>query len=176
MRLFTAVPVPAELRERMAALGKEIRQEGIVPVKPENMHLTLKFLGETDERKLAGLEQALRGIRFAPFSCIVKGVGVFPDEHYIKVVWAGVESGGKLEALAKDVQQPLRGFGDDERFSAHITIARVKRRADLRQFLEKHRNDEFGAFTVSSFELIQSVLGPEGPKYSTIAEFEAGAF
>jgi RNA 2',3'-cyclic 3'-phosphodiesterase len=173
MRLFVAVPVPGELRERMAALGKEIRQDGIVPVKAENMHLTLKFLGETDERKLAGLEQALRGIRFASFDCAVKGVGVFPDEHHIKVVWAGVESEGKLEALAKEVQQSLRGFGDDERFSAHITIARVKGRAGLRQFLEKHGNDGFGTFTASSFELMQSVLGPEGPKYSVIAEFKA---
>ncbi len=173
MRLFVAVPVPAELREKMAALGKEILQDGIVPVKPENMHLTLKFLGETDGRKLAALEQALRGIRFAPFGCVAKCVGVFPDEHYIKVVWAGVESGGKLETLAKGVQGALHGFGGDERFSAHITIARVKRKTDLHRFLEAHRNDGFGPFTISSFELIESVLGPGGPKYSTIAEFKA---
>jgi 2'-5' RNA ligase len=70
-------------------------------------------------------------------------------------------------------QEALRGVGDDERFSAHITIARVRRKADLRGFLEKHKGDEFGPFTISSFRLIQSVLGPEGPKYSTIAEFNA---
>ena len=174
MRLFVAVPVPAELREKMAALGNEIRQDGIVPVKPENMHLTLKFLGNTDERRLAELEQALRGIKFRPFGCAVKGVGVFPDEHYVTVVWAGVESNGALESLVKGVQEALPGFGNDERFSAHITIARVRKKADLRGFLEKHKGDEFGSFTISSFELIQSVLGQGGPKYSTIAEFKAG--
>lgn len=175
MRLFVAVPVPQGLRERIAALGDELGQDGIVPVKPENMHLTLKFIGDTEERKLASLEQALRGIRFAAFGCTVKGVGVFPNENYVKVVWAGVESGGALESLAKDVQDALRGFGGDERFSAHITIARVKRKADLGGFLGKHRNDDFGQFTISSFELIESVLGPGGPKYSTIATFEAVA-
>lgn len=175
MRLFVAVPVPEELRAKAAALGEEIRQDGIVPVKPGNMHLTLRFLGETDERKLAGLEQALRGIAFAPFGCTVKGVGVFPNEDYVKVVWAGVESDGKLKALAKDVIGALSGYGGDERFSAHLTIARVKRKADLKAFLEKHRSDEFGSFTASSFGLIRSVLGREGPEYSTLAKFEAGA-
>jgi RNA 2',3'-cyclic 3'-phosphodiesterase len=174
MRLFVAVPVPREIREKVAKLGEEILQDGIVPVKADNMHLTLRFMGDTDERRLAALEQALRGIRFAAFGCTVKGVGVFPDERYIKVVWAGVESGGALESLAKDVQQSLRGFGGDERFSAHMTMARVKRKADLHDFLGRHGNDDFGRFTASSFELVQSVLGAGGPRYSVIAQFEAG--
>jgi 2'-5' RNA ligase len=174
MRLFVAVPVPGDLRVKIAALADEIRQDGIVPVRPDNMHLTLRFIGDMDERKLASLEQMLRGIRFAGFGCSVKGVGVFPSESYVKVVWAGVESGGALESLASDVQDALRGFGGDERFSAHVTIARVKRKTELGGFLEKHGNDSFGSFTVSSFELIESVLGPDGPRYTTIAEFAAG--
>jgi 2'-5' RNA ligase len=173
MRLFVAVPVPEEIRKKAAEAGKEIAMEGVVPVKPENMHVTLKFLGETDERKLAGIEAALRGVAFAPFGCTVKGVGVFPDENYVKVVWAGIESDGKLEALAKEVQEALRGFGD-ERFSPHLTVARVKRKVGLRQFLQKHASDEFGSFRVSSFALVQSELLPGGPKYSSIAEFAAG--
>jgi 2'-5' RNA ligase len=72
------------------------------------------------------------------------------------------------------VQEALHGFGDDERFSAHITIARVRKKADLCGFLEKHKGDEFGPFTISSFRLIQSVLGQGGPDYSIIAEFKAG--
>jgi len=174
MRLFVAVPVPAGIREKAAALGMEIARDGIVPVRPGNMHLTLRFLGETEGRKLAQVESALRGIAFAPFECRVKGVGVFPSENFVKVVWAGVESVGALESLAKDVQDALRGFGGDERFSAHMTIARVKRKTDLHAFLETHRNDEFGSFTASSFELIESALGPGGPEYGTVEVFEAG--
>jgi 2'-5' RNA ligase len=173
MRLFVAVPVPQELRASIAALGKELGQDGIVPVRADNMHLTLKFIGETDEA--AALEQALRKVRFAAFGCTVKGVGVFPNKDYIQVVWAGLQSGGALEALAAQVQDALHGFGGDERFSAHITMARVKRKADLGGFLETHGSDRFGSFTVSSFGLIESILGPAGPKYSTIAAFEAAS-
>lgn len=172
MRLFVAVPVPAGIREKAAEAGRGIAQDGVVPVRPENMHVTLKFIGETDERKLAGIEAALRGVAFAPFGCTVNGVGVFPDESYVKVVWAGIESGGGLEALAKAVQEALRGMGGDERFSAHLTIARVKRKVDLRGFLEKRRNEEFGSFEVPRFELIMSEPGPGGPKYTVLAVFE----
>jgi len=173
MRLFVEVPVPEELKAGLASVGEEIRQEGITLVKKENMHATLKFIGEIPEQKVKDIGQRLEKIRFESFGCGVKGVGVFPNEKYVKVVWAGVESGGKLEELAKDVIATLHGYGKDEHFSAHITIARVKRKTDLRQFLERHKNDEFGAFTVSSFSLMESVLKPTGPAYKKIAEFRA---
>ncbi|NYZ74242.1 RNA 2',3'-cyclic phosphodiesterase [Candidatus Micrarchaeota archaeon] len=174
MRLFIAVPVPQDIRENVAALGKEIAQEGVVPVKPASMHMTLKFIGEVDEAKLGGMKERLGEVSFKDFDCALKGVGVFPNEQYIKVVWAGAESGGALEALAKAIIEAMRGYdGHDERFSAHLTIARVKRKVDLKAFLEKHKDDSFGSFTVSSFHLIQSVLKPEGPEYSVLACFEA---
>jgi len=175
MRLFIAVPVPGNIRENVATLGKEIAQGGVVPVKPGNMHMTLKFIGEADEAKLADIGERLGMIRFTPFPCTVRGVGVFPSEHYIKVVWAGAESGGGLEALAKGVMEAMQAYdGHEERFSAHLTMARVKRRVDLKAFLEKHRNNEFGSFTVSSFQLIRSELKPEGPEYTVMANFKAG--
>lgn len=174
MRLFIAVPVPETIREKVASLGKEIIQQGVVPVKPGNMHLTLKFIGEADEAKLADIGERLGNIRFSPFPCTVRGVGVFPSEHYIKVVWAGAESNGALEALAKAVMDAMRAYdGHEERFSAHLTMARVKRKVDLKAFLDKHRSDEFGAFTVSSFQLIKSELKPEGPEYTVMANFRA---
>lgn len=174
MRLFVAVPVPEEVRRAVAAAGKEIAQEGVVPVRPENMHATLKFLGETPDAKLRDIEARLRKIAFAPFECTVKGVGAFPNERYIQVVWAGMESGGKLEALAGEVIGALSGYGGDERFTAHLTIARMKRKTDLQDFLQKHAGDVFGGLTVSRFELVRSELGPSGPKYTVVAAFEAG--
>ncbi len=79
MRLFVADPVPDELKGRLAALGMEIAQEGLSVVKPQNMHLTLKFLGETRDTELKTIEKRLAGVRFAPFQCELKGVGVFPS-------------------------------------------------------------------------------------------------
>lgn len=173
MRLFVAVPVPGELRERAAALGKELPRDGITPVRPENMHLTLRFIGEVGENEAGEIEKALEGVGFEPFECELKGVGVFPNENYVKVVWAGCESGGKLEALAKAVADALRGHPGDDRFSAHLTIARVKRKVDLHDFLERHRADDIGTFTVSEFALVKSVLSPSGPEYATLAHFRA---
>lgn len=173
MRLFVAVPVPLEVRQKAASLGKEIAQDGIVPVKPENMHITLKFLDEVDGSKAGDVEAKLRAVEFGAFDCEARGVGVFPDESYIRVVWAGIESGGMLKALANKVIGALSGYGGDTRFSAHLTVARVKRKADLGGFLARHREDAFGRFSVSSFELIQSELGPGGPKYTVLAVFEA---
>lgn len=172
MRLFVAAPVPAAIREKAAAAGREIAQDGVVPVRPENMHITLKFLGEMPEGKVRDVEARLQRIAFQPFECTARGVGAFPDENYVKVVWAGIESGGKLEALAGEVIGALAGCGKDERFSAHLTIARVKRKVDLRRFMEARRNEEFGNFTVSRLELVKSELGPGGPAYTVIAVFE----
>ncbi len=172
MRLFVAVPIPEEIKKKVATLGKEIEQEGIKLVKPENMHLTMKFIGEVSDTRIGNIEEKLKGVAFRKFNCSVRGVGVFPDEKYIRVVWTGIES-NEIENLAEQVINALAGYGKKEPFSGHVTIARVKRKVDLKTFLETHKNDELGQFDVSCFELIQSELTREGPKYSVIATFEA---
>ncbi|HSB47734.1 MAG TPA: RNA 2',3'-cyclic phosphodiesterase [Candidatus Bilamarchaeum sp.] len=174
MRLFVAVPVPESLREKIAELGKEIQGDGVLPVKAENMHLTLKFIGEGRPDKLGEIREKLAAVRFEKFACSLRGTGVFPNESYIRVVWAGCESGGKLEELAKGVAGALKGYGEDERFTAHLTIARVKKKLDFSRFLEAHKGEDFGSFDVSEFRLIESVLGGrDGPEYRTLAVFGA---
>ncbi len=174
MRVFVAVPVPPEVRAKAAAAGRELEGEGISLVRPDNMHLTLRFIGEVQPQEAERIALELEGVDFRRFPCVVKGVGVFPDEQYVRVVWAGVGSGGSLEALAAKVAQALKGHGGDERFSAHLTLARVKRKMDPRPFLERHRDEEFGSFEVSEFHLIESVLGgPAGPRYHVIGSYTA---
>jgi len=175
MRTFVAVPVPEDIRSRVAELGKEIAGEGIIPVKPQNMHLTLRFIGETPDEGLESIKKSLGSVRFKPFSCNIRGVGVFPSESFVRVVWAGCGSGGALEQLADGVIGSLRGYGGDEKFSAHLTIARVKRKMDVRPFLQRHADEEFGTFEVKEFHLVRSGLGPGGPEYTTLAEFGADA-
>jgi 2'-5' RNA ligase len=98
---------------------------------------------------------------------------VFPDEDYVRVVWAGCESSGALESLAMGVCAALRGYGGDERFSAHLTIARVKRKIDPRPFLARHDGEVLGTFQADKIQLIKSVLVPSGSEYVTLAEFSA---
>jgi 2'-5' RNA ligase len=172
MRLFVAVPVPDEIRKRVAQLGTTIAYDGVNVVRPENMHLTLKFIGEVEDSKANEIKKSLDMVKLKPFEVIVRGVGVFPNEDYVRVVWTGVESNGELEKLATVVGQSVRYGGDNEKFSAHLTIARVKKKIDFQEFLGTNKQTEFGKFTVKKFELIQSMLGPSGPKYITLASFE----
>jgi 2'-5' RNA ligase len=173
MRTFVAVPVPEALRRKVSALGLEIAASGINLVKPDNMHLTLRFIGDIPDAEVDGVKKLLGKVKFGRFSCRVTGVGVFPNESFVRVVWAGCASDGALEALAKDVAGALCAYGGDERFSAHLTIARVKGKIDPRPFLEKHMNEEFGEFVAGEFHLVCSVLGPGGPAYTTLAVFKA---
>lgn len=174
MRLFVAIEVPEAIKEKMGNLGKELPSEGLKKVDVQNMHITLKFLGEVEEEKAGVVKTALSGVKVSPFKVRVAGVGVFPNENYIKVVWAGIES-GKLGELAGKVEESLAPmFGKEGRgFSGHLTLARVHRKVDLRTFLDAHRKEEFGEFEVGKFLLMKSVLQKGGPEYSVVAEFPA---
>ncbi len=173
MRLFVAVQVPQALKEKAASLSNELPAAAITPVRPENMHLTLRFIGETDEKAKDEIVQKLEKIRIKMFRCTLRGVGVFPSKDYVRVVWAGVESGGALEALANEVIGALQGYGKEEErdFIAHLTIVRVRRKIDAAPFLKKHKDDVFGEFTIPRFELMESILGPSGPEYRLVKAF-----
>ncbi|MBD3397589.1 RNA 2',3'-cyclic phosphodiesterase [Candidatus Micrarchaeota archaeon] len=175
MRLFIAVEVPEEVKKRMGELEKELPDEGLRKVDPGLMHITLKFLGEVEEVQLEEIKKALGKIEFLPFKVRVKGVGVFPKEDYVKVVWAGTGGEG-LEGLAEKVELALASMFPKEArgFSGHLTLARVKRKIGIKEFLGKHRGEEFGEFGVRKFLLMQSVLGRGGPEYSVVEEFPAG--
>ena len=172
MRCFISINLPEELKSPVSSLKKEINTEGIKPVEDKNLHITLKFLGNVPVEKLGEIEQALRNVEFSKFKIKLKKVGVFPNESYIRVVWIGCEN-SELEDLSDKINESLSGLFKKEPFSAHLTIARVRRKTDLSNFLEKHREDEFGEFEVSNFELKSSKLSKEGPEYSTVAVFQA---
>jgi 2'-5' RNA ligase len=139
------------------------------------MHLTLRFIGEVSANTLADIEQKLRTIEFAPFSLSLKGVGVFPNENYVRVVWIGCEN-EELKGLAKKIEDALTGIGKEDArgFSAHLTIARVKNKIDVKAFLKAHAYEEFGSFEVRSFQLMRSELAfGKPPKYSVVKSFES---
>lgn len=175
VRLFVSVEVPDGLRKRIAMLADELPGDAITPVKPDSMHLTLRFIGEVPQEKVGGIERLLREVRFGKFIVPLRSVGVFPSEDYVRVVWAGCES-PELDDLAKKIIEALRGIGKEEArgFSAHLTIARVKKKMDVKGFLAKHAKDEFGSFGVDSFCLMRSELKPgQPPKYTVVAAFGA---
>ncbi|MET1124286.1 MAG: RNA 2',3'-cyclic phosphodiesterase [Archaeoglobaceae archaeon] len=177
MRLFVAVDIGGDVREKLRKPLSEIAKlSGVKAVELENLHITLLFLGEVPEAKVPQITQRLSEISFEPFEIRIKGVGAFPNERSPRVVWAGVEDGGKLKRLADEVYDKLRrmGFRRDKEFSAHVTLGRIKRRnEEIKKFLEAYRDEDFGSMLVDRFKLKQSILRQQGPIYKDITVFEA---
>jgi len=179
MRLFIAIELPAEIKEHLEQLQKRIDGHFAQLTLAKEIHLTLKFLGEVNEQKLAELKQKLDKIDFGEFAVSLGKIGIFPDEHYVKVVWVGVEPENSIVALQQKIEKSLAGlFEQDTRFTSHLTLARVKFVKDKKMFIEnlKKLAAEKKEFLVSSFKLIKSTLTPKGPVYETIAEFKATSF
>ncbi|MFQ5883491.1 MAG: RNA 2',3'-cyclic phosphodiesterase [Thermoplasmata archaeon] len=147
-------------------------------VRMDQIHMTLKFLGDTDESlvpKIEGvMEEAVRTAR--PFEVGYKGTGAFPNMRYIKVVWIGLVNSGPLAQISEFLDNELHPLGfkrEGRRFSPHITIGRLKGskgKEDIQEILSKTRDADFGAQMVDRLRLKKSILEKSGPVYSTLAE------
>ena len=175
MRAFVAVELNEEVKGKIAALQADL-PSGIKRVEPANLHLTLAFLGEIDDVKAEEVATALDAVSAIPFEAKCLGVGVFPSMNFVRVVWVGIREGAHalslLHAHTSDALAPL-GFKKDE-FSPHITIGRPKARVDVREFIRRHEDDEFGSFLVDKLVLKKSTLTPQGPIYETVHEKRLG--
>ena len=174
MRAFIAIPCPDEVKDRLAAFQSELKDLGDLKlVERENMHLTLKFLGEIDDLKAAEVSAALDALNFRAYDVAVKGVGVFPKPDYVRVIWAGVEDNGMTRELSGRVDGLLKrlDFPAEKDFHPHFTLARVKflkDRSRLREIMATRSNEIFGEYKVDKISLMKSVLSPKGPTYSEV--------
>jgi|MudIll2142460700_1097286.scaffolds.fasta_scaffold37816_2 2'-5' RNA ligase len=181
MRLFVAVNLPEEITGRLASVQDQLRaaQADVSWVRPGNVHLTLKFLGETEEARLAGIQAALaetaRG--HAPFAFDLTGLGSFGGRAP-RVVWVGVEQGAEpLTRLAEAVEAGMAalGFAREKRgFTAHLTLGRVRspRNAErLLAALAEWRRERFGSAPVGQVDLMESQLDPRGSIYTVRQSF-----
>ena len=184
-RLFIAIPLPDEVRQALAAIQRQLQQAGPVPVrwvKPEQMHLTLQFLGNVPSTQVEALTVALsRSLAPCP-QCRLKvvGVGAFPNVRRPRVIWAGIEGQNKrlvdLQAAVVTATQPL-GFEPEARpFKAHLTLGRIDKRAASRDYKVlgeriSQAQGEIGqvaTFAVDQVALMHSQLKPSGPIYTTL--------
>ncbi len=181
MRLFVAINLPAEIRERLAAEQDRLRraQADVSWVRAENIHVTLKFLGETEEKRLDRIRPALLEVArgSAPFRIQVSGLGSFGG-RVPRVVWVGVQEGAEpLSRLAKDVEAAMArlGFPKEKRgFSAHITLGRVrsaKNAEALLTALAQAETGPLGSVEVNQVELMQSELRPTGSVYTVLDRY-----
>jgi 2'-5' RNA ligase len=181
MRLFVAVHLSEEIRARLATLQDRLRraQADVSWVKPGNLHITLKFLGETEPRRLDRIRPALADAAqgTAGFTAEVAGVGTFGG-RIPRVVWVGVRDGATpLVALARAVEDALAGVGiakEKRGFTAHFTLGRVRSPRNLEALLAALRAEPaegFGTVRVDQFSLIESELNPSGSIYTVRDRF-----
>ena len=181
MRCFVAVNLPGEIREEVGKFTASLKEiTGAVRwTRPENIHLTLKFLGNVDQDTLqelcAALDGALAG--HLSFSLTVKGAGVFPPRGRPRVVWVGLAGEtAALAALQSAVESALEplGFPREKRpFTPHLTVGRVRdprRSGSLGSAIAANREREWGQCVVDRVHLMRSELFPTGPRYSILRE------
>lgn len=146
-------------------------------VETENIHLTMRFLGDVREERLGELVSLVEGLSFEPFRMELRGVGVFPNLRRPRVIWAGVTRGADvLAGIFERLESGVVGMGfkpDRRGFSPHITLARVRSGRNRERLVNEilgHADDEFGGMEVRHVRLKKSVLTPRGPIYSTLAQ------
>jgi len=177
MRAFIGISLPKGIMDELGKVVSQLKKTGINAkfVEPENMHFCLKFLGEVSEADAEATKTAMSAIskQFKPFDVHVKGIGVFPNERFIKVLWAGVAKGHQeMDGIATSLNNELIKAGlpkEEKGFVPHITLARVNRvpdRAALEKAMAALKEHDFGTFTVGGFSLIKSELSNTGPKYT----------
>lgn len=182
VRAFIGIDIDEAVRQKLAAAQDQLQATGaqLKLVEAPNIHVTMKFLGEVSEDKIGAVAEALKraAARTGQFDIGVKGIGVFPNLRYIRVVWAGVAEGGnEVIGLQQKIDRELQPFGfrSERDFVPHLTIARVKsakQKERLASFIKKMADTEFGLTRAQAVELKQSKLTPKGPIYSTLARIE----
>lgn len=183
IRAFIAVDIESdEFRTQILEIQKKILDIGadIKPVAPENIHLTLRFLGEIETALMEKIVDMLKLIEFQPFEIRLKGTGAFPSMKKINVIWIGLERGQEeLTGISRSLEAQLikLGFSQDKKgFSPHVTIARLRsgRNKDaVADLLYESKEKSYGSMMAQAIRLKKSVLTPQGPIYSTIFEVKS---
>jgi 2'-5' RNA ligase len=180
VRLFVALEIPSEVRENLTAMLESLRaiSKDLRWMRPGNLHVTLKFLGEVPETKLDAARTALAEIRSEqPVTLEFRGLGFFPNEKHPRVFWAAIEASKNLIKLAVDIEGAMENLGiprEQRPFSPHLTLARFERPGlsdKLRGAIAKNAQRDFGTLRTHEFQLIQSKLKPSGAEYTTLASF-----
>ena len=189
LRLFVACELPPEMKTALASLQEALRKKGaprVRWVRPEGIHLTLKFLGAVPQENVAAIRDALaptvQGI--PPLALSLADVGTFGDRRGPRVLWVGMQGDleplGRLQQRVDKALEPL-GFPPERRaFSPHLTLARVPdrmgrdERQPLRELAKATPVPSAPAVTIRELSLMRSILGPGGAVYERLAAFPLG--
>ncbi|MCP4570511.1 MAG: RNA 2',3'-cyclic phosphodiesterase [FCB group bacterium] len=180
VRLFIALLLPDEIKQALEQLIIDFkpRGQGIRWVAAKNMHLTLKFVGETTEDMIEPIGQALTTVLDGKQSHVIKisGCGGFPNLKNPRVLWAGLDGAEPAAVMAKEIDEELRrlGFPKEKRpLSPHLTLGRIKQRSDISDLTTYMQSLTFTSepITLDRVALVKSTLTPSGPIYENLKLF-----
>lgn len=180
IRTFIAIEISPELRAELERTIGSLRSAfgGVRWLKPENIHLTLKFLGDTEIDRIDAVNAILGevAIRHRPLTVKLGGLGCFPNLKRPRVIWLGIERRQELIALAGDIEEGLAGLGFEKEkraFRPHLTLGRVKAPLDGSKLTDAFRRlgaDSFVSLDIEMILLLQSTLTPRGAVYQALSK------
>jgi 2'-5' RNA ligase len=184
LRCFIAIEIPESMKKYICELIDILKKQNvdIKWVTHENLHLTLKFLGNTPEILLPKISESLINIvlSYETFYIKIYTLGIFPNKRHPRVIWVGVEDSGILNKLQKDIEDSmvLLGYQKEEKeFKPHLTLGRVRSQKGILNLineLDNFKERDFGYVSVKSIKLMKSELKPKGAEYSCLYEIPFG--
>jgi RNA 2',3'-cyclic 3'-phosphodiesterase len=188
MRLFVALEMPEAVRENLTAaqqqlqkkVQKDLQAAGVELrwVRPDNFHLTLKFIGQASTAELAAIMEELQGVRAeGAVKATIRGLGYASNAKRGGVLWATMEASTFLKMLAAQIDRRLARLGisaEERAFVPHLTLARCKQNSvmpAIRGAVREFEGHDFGSMLWEEFQLMESRLGAGGSQYSTLASF-----
>ena len=178
MRLFVALDLPDEIRDNLAGLANGLPGARWLP--PENLHLTLRFIGEVDGHDAHDIDEGLAAIRMPQFELKLSGVGIFGEGRKLRALWAGVEANPELTRLHDKIEQAVIRAGqppESRRFKPHVSLARFKNNGTgpapdkMQAYLSEHALFKCEPFVVEGFTLFSSFLSSSGAIYRPEADY-----
>ncbi len=181
-RIFIAIKMPEAVIGKVTEVSRYFQSQtpagALKWVETENLHLTLRFLGEISEEAVLKVQSSLPQAAMGqpPFTLSVEGLGMYPSPGQPQVIWLGVKGSKPMVALHAQLETALARVGiekEDRPFHPHLTLARVRQRTDratahqIGETLTQFKVGSLGAFQVDQIQLIESQLTPQGPVYTT---------
>ena len=185
MRLFVALEVGTEVRDGLTGLIEELRAVDAAAgrskarwVRAENLHTTLKFIGNVDDGRLPEIREALSEVRLGSVvEMRFRGLGFFPNDRRPRVLWAGIEASPNLAALAGEFSARLEQLDiprETREFAPHLTLARFDPpgiSGELRIATTQYASRDFGMVRTGTFHLFESKTRPTGAEYTRLSSF-----